>query len=57
LKSKGAFCDVRTKPYHLDTLLSSLLRTYSPRKAENPINEINEGRNANDLMNRYGLAY
>mmetsp|Transcript_12800 Transcript_12800/g.22007 ORF Transcript_12800/g.22007 Transcript_12800/m.22007 type:complete len:275 (-) Transcript_12800:133-957(-) len=28
-----------------------------PRNAEKPINEIKEGRNANALMNRYGLAY
>ena len=28
-----------------------------PRNAEKPINEIRDGRNANALMNRYGLAY
>mmetsp|Transcript_25003 Transcript_25003/g.45038 ORF Transcript_25003/g.45038 Transcript_25003/m.45038 type:complete len:120 (+) Transcript_25003:814-1173(+) len=28
-----------------------------PRNAEKPINETREGRNANALMNKYGLAY
>mmetsp|Transcript_28505 Transcript_28505/g.59411 ORF Transcript_28505/g.59411 Transcript_28505/m.59411 type:complete len:111 (-) Transcript_28505:369-701(-) len=28
-----------------------------PRNAEKPINEIKEGRNANALMYKYGLAY
>ena len=36
---------------------SYLSNLNAPRNAEKPINETREGRNANALMNKYGLAY
>lgn len=46
----------------LNTLAKALILTgvrvsRMPRNAENPTNDTNDGRNANDLIIRYGRAY
>ena len=45
------------KMFDIALILRGVAVSNVPRKAENPMIDISDGRNANDRMNRYGLAY